>query len=218
MEKAIFAFKRHPSRAMADFEDYYVNRHAALGRTLLRCSSGYRVNITHAENGPDAYTEQWLHKVTDILDPLTAYGSMEDFEMVLADDRDLFAGFELYVVEREEEVVPGIAPPFVQGAMTPGGKTISAFADAVALPPVPAGARRVIDNHVCCKLGFTAAGLIERKSSEVAVFRMCWAEDGGSIEGPGAALVNEYRQLEEPAPGWHRVCIRAPESDAGAGQ
>ena len=203
MEKTIFLFTRHPGRTPADFAEHYITHHAVLGRTLTRCLTGYAVNLNEGEGWPDAVTEHWCPSAMDLLTPLKAYATMADFETVLADDRTMFAGFALYVVDREVEVVAAEPLPFVVGEETGECKTVSMLASADALPPPPPGARRVVDSHVSYRLAYDEA--LRRMApvpSDIAVFRMAWGPDGAALGGEDSLLVREYRQIAPPAPGW----------------
>lgn len=202
MEKTIFLFRRKASRSPADFKQHYVRAHAPLGARLTRCLLGYTVNIAQTEGGPDAVTEHWLPRAMDLLTPDVAYATREDFQQVVDDDRTLFDGFELYVVDRETCVVPGDPPAAPLGEASPGVKAVWLLADAGQAPPPPAGARRVVDNRVRCKLVFAADGARIEAPAEFALIRMAWAADLASL-GAAAAdalVVEEYRFL--PAPAW----------------
>ena len=202
MEKTIFLFTRHPGRTRADFAEHYVTHHAVLGRTLVRCAVGYSVSLNEREGWPDAVTEHWCTCAMDLLTPLKAYASQEDFETVLADDRTMFAGFELHVANREVEVVPAAPLPFIAGEPTGEFKTVTMLASADDLPPPPPGARRVVDSHVSHKLVHAGEGRFEAVPSDIAVFRMAWGPDAASLGTPGSLLVREYCQIAAPAPGW----------------
>ena len=202
MEKTVFLFRRKASRTRAGFRRHYIETHAPLGARLTRCLLGYTVNIVETEGGPDAVTEHWLPAAMDLLTPETAYASREDFEAVVADDRSLFDSFELYVVDREVEVVPGDPSNTRPGQASPGVKLIWFYADASQAPPPPPWARRVVDNHVREKLVFAEEGGRKAIAPEFSLIRMAWAQDPATVgSGADAALVvTEYRQI--PAPAW----------------
>jgi hypothetical protein len=202
MEKTIFLFRRKASRSPADFRRHYVQAHAPLGARLTRCLLGYTVNLVETPGGPDAVTEHWLPRAMDLLTPEVAYATQEDFQQVVADDRTLFDGFDLYVVDQETYPVPGepLAAPF--GHATPEAKAIWLYPDAAAAPAPPSGARRVVDNRVRCKLVFAEDGRRAEVGSEFALIRMAWAADLARL-GPAVAdalVVAEHRFL--PAPAW----------------
>ena len=200
MEKTIFLFRRKASRSRDDFKQHYIHAHAPLGARLTRCLLGYTVNIVATEGGPDAVTEHWLPKATDLLTPTVAYATPEDFQQVVADDRTLFDGFGLYVVDRETYVVPGAPLDGPLGQATPEAKIVWFYRDADQAPPPPAGARRVVDNRVRCKLVFTEDGARAEVAPEFALIRMAWAPDLAQLGAAAhdALVVEEHRMLTPP--------------------
>lgn len=201
MEKTVFLFRRKASRSRADFRQHYIHAHAPLGARLTRCLLGYTVNIVGAEGGPDAVTEHWLPKAMDLLTSDVAYATPEDFQQVVDDDRTLFDGFDLYVVDLETEVVADASPDGPLGQATAGTKAVWLIADAARAPAPPAGASRVVDNRVRCKLVFTETGARAEVAPEFGLIRMAWAHDLAQLgDTEGALVVEEYRML--PAPTW----------------
>jgi hypothetical protein len=199
MEKTIFLFRRHKARSPDNFAAHYIGNHAPLGARLTRCLRGYTVNIVDGEGGPDAITEHWVDRASDLLTPEIAYATTADFQAVVADDRSLFDGMaELYVAV--EEIVHGGAPLDVPlAAPTPETKVVWFFADADAAPPIPAAARRVVDNRIGYRLVFTERGR-EKVASEIGLIRMAW---GPGLPGSGPDLakgtvVREYRFIAAP--------------------
>ena len=201
MEKTIFLFQRNPNRDREDFAEHYINVHAMLGRTLTRSLRGYTVNIVKAEGGPDAVTEHWVTKASDLYTPDIAYASKEDFEKVLVDDRTMFSGYELYVVNEEVEVVGGepLDSPLYEA--TPEVKAVWLYRDAADVPPPPPGARRVVDNRVMDQRTTTDGKGWTISAPDYQVIRMAWASDLDKL-GPtvsDALVVEEYRQIPPQA-------------------
>jgi hypothetical protein len=200
MEKTIFLFRRHPDRSREDFARHYVTSHAPLGARLTRCLQGYTVNIVEDGGGWDAVTEHWLPAAMDIMTPDIAYATPEDFQAVLKDDRTLFDGtLNLYVATAETWPVPGEPRDAPMGTQTPEIKLIWFYPDASAVPPPPAGARRVVDNRIGYRMGIVGESLAP-SPSDIAVIRMAWAP---SVEALGSAAadaiaVREYRFIAAP--------------------
>ena len=201
MEKTIFLFHRKKERSPEDFARHYIEQHAPLGARLTRCLLGYTVNIVQTEAGPDAITEHWLPAAQDLLTPGKAYATRQDFEAVVADDRSLFDGFELYVVVKETYPVPAqpLDAPLAQ--MTPETKLVWMYSDAKAAPSPPAGARRVVDNHLGYKLVYEGTAR-KKVAPEFQLIRMAWASSLDRIgsAASNAIIVKEYRFI--PAPIW----------------
>ena len=201
MEKTVFLFRRHPSRDREDFGRYYIQKHAPLGVKLTRCLLGYTVNLVETEGGPGAITEHWVPEALDILTPEKAYATREDFEEVLHDDQNLFAGFELYVVDQEVEAAPGKPIEAPLGQPTPGTKLVWFIADPVTAPPPPTGALRVVDNRVRHKLVHDGNGAWKEIAPEFKLIRMAWTSDVDQI-GPAASdalIVKEHCFIRAPA-------------------
>jgi hypothetical protein len=200
MEKTIFLFQRKRQRSPADFARHYIEQHAPLGARLTQCLLGYTVNIVSTEGGPDAITEHWLPAAMDLLTPDKAYATREHFEAVVADDRSLFDSFQLYVIVEETYPIPGEPLDTPLGQVTPETKLVWMYQYAEA-PPPPAGARRVVDNHVGYKLVYEGK---ERKrvAPDFQLIRMAWAPSLDSIGSAAseAILVKEHRFI--PAPRW----------------
>lgn len=201
MEKTIFLFRKHPDRSDADFARHYIHNHAPLGARLTRCLLGYTVNIVEKPGGPDAVTEHWLPQAKDLFTPDVAYATREDFEAVVADDRTLFGGFDLYIVV--EETYPVEAEPLDAPAAqrTPEAKVIWLYPDAASAPPPPPGARRVVDNRVGSKLVYEGATRVS-VAPDIGLIRMAWGPDASALAAaaPGAIPVAEHRFI--PAPLW----------------
>lgn len=200
MEKTIFLFERHPDRSKPDFDRHYIENHAPLGTRLTRCLRGYSVNLVDGEGGPDAVTEHWLDNATDLLTPEIAYATREDFEAVVADDRSLFSGSTLYVVDAETYPVDNGALVSPLGQQSPGVKLFWFYRDAASAPPPPSGACRVVDNKVAYRLVFED-GTRKRVPAEFGLIRMAWALEAQNVEGAESALkTREFRFV--PAPHW----------------
>lgn len=202
MEKSIFFFRRNSDRTPENFARHYITNHAPLGKKLTQGLRGYTVNIVHGDQFPAAVTEHWVTPdVMHLLTPARAYKSMEDFQQVLADDQSLFGGFDLYVVTREEAIVPGPPIDFPLEQRTPGTKLIQTFADANNLPQPPSGAYRVVDNLVDHQLVMTENYDWIRADPAAQVIRMAWFADVKMMgEEAGDALsASEYRFISAPS-------------------
>ena len=202
MEKAIFLFTRHAARSREDFAAHYVNHHAVLGRRLTRSLIGYSVNIVRNGDWPDAMTEQWVRSVMDLLNPAISYATSEDFNTVREDDRTLFDGFRLYVVNAEHVVVDGHPPTTQLGLRSPMRKVIWRYAMNSRLPPPPPWAVRVVDNCVKCELVHARDRAWSSHAADVAVFRMAWTRDQDTVIDDADLVVDEYRQLQAPDSFW----------------
>ena len=211
MEKTIFLMKKNPARTDADFADHYIHHHAPLGKKLTTNLKGYTVNIVQnkAAGDPNAVTEHWVPRATQLLTPYIANATKEDFKQVLVDDQSLFAGFDLYVVQKEQVVLAGDALPSPLGEETPEVKTILFYPSASGLPAAPKGARRVVDNFVSHKLVYANVSynqmnmpFWEKAPSDVAVFRTVWSKAPIKADGARSLALKEYRQIVAPAAGW----------------
>ena len=201
MQKTIFLFTRKSTRSREGFGQHYIDNHAPLGKRLTRGLLGYTVNLVEGREWPDAVTEHWVAAATDIVTPTIAYASPRDFEEVLADDRSLFDGFELYVISGERELVTAPILDTPLGQLTPEGKAVFMFADADHLPAPPA-ARRVVDNFVSHKLVNGDGGSWQAFPSDIAVFRMAWGISYGEDCPDDCLSLKEYRQLSAPGSNW----------------
>jgi hypothetical protein len=200
MEKTVFLFNRHPERSRENFAHHYIHNHAPLGARLTRSLRGYTVNIVETSDGPDAVTEHWLSAASDLLTPSIAYATQEDFEAVVADDRTLFSDSVLYVVVEESYPAGDKDPAEAPGTATPGLKLIWLCRSADEAPPVPTGARRVVDNRVGYRLTFED-GERKRVEPDHAFIRMAWVdhiEDIGE-RAKGALVTREFPFIEAPS-------------------
>jgi hypothetical protein len=198
MEKTIFLFQRHRDRTREDFARHYINAHAPLGARLTRSLLGYTVNLVENEPGPDAITEHWLAKATDLLTPDIAYATREDFDAVVADDRTLFSDSVLHVVVAETYPITAELKAAPLGTQTPEIKAIWLYADASKAPPPPTGARRVVDNRVGYKLVFEN-GKRNQVAPDYELIRMAWADNKTAFgDTANAIIVKEYRFITAP--------------------
>lgn len=200
MEKSIFFFRRNPDRSPGEFDQHYINNHALLGKRLTRCLLGYTVNLLGGEGYPAAVTEHWVPYVMDLLTPKIAYETMDDFNVVLADDQSMFSGYELYVVKGESQIVGGPIPPAPLETATPGIKLIERFADATRLTQPQPGAVRVVDNAVSHKLIMGDDFIWKCSEPEFGIVRMSWFTDRNAIGeiGENDWLMQEYRFIAPP--------------------
>ena len=202
-EKMIYLFHRRDEWSREHFQLHYVETHAQLGLRWTRNLLGYSVNLIQTPSHTDALTEQWVPTAMDMLDAKNSYASPEDFAHVAADRiSDGKTGY--YVVQ--ETVLKGAPQSTPLFQQTPGVKVIWSYSDAAKLPPVPSGATRVVDNRVTRKLDNTLSTedkpVWRAVPSDVAVFRMAWAdklEDLGKPESyADAMIVREYRFRASP--------------------
>lgn len=202
MEKTVFLFRRHPERSPEDFARHYTEVHAVLGRQLTRCLLGYTVNIVQSGAPPEAITEHWVRVAGDLFDPEVAYASMEDYQVVVDDDDNLFDGFDLYIVDEEQVIVAGEPLDAPIGEVTPECKVIWLYPAGHEIAPPPIGACRVVDNRVRERWVVSADGMLAT-ASDISVIRMAWAPELEHFGGLGsdARVVKEYRQI--PAPEWN---------------
>lgn len=197
MEKTIFLFRRHADRTREDFAEHYTTVHAVLGRILTKSLKGYTVNLVRNRDWPDAVTEHWANMAFEIYTPSIGYDTKADFEKVLVDDRTMFSGYELYIVAREDVVIDGQLPAFVQGELTPLVKAVWLYRTASDVPPPPPGALRVVDNRIKDRRKASGDGWWVSSAPDYQVIRMAWApeeEDLGDAAAD-AIIVHEYRQI-----------------------
>lgn len=197
-EKIVFLYHHREDWSREHFQLHYVETHAPLGLKYTRNLLGYTVNVVRTQGGPDTITEQWVPTVNDLFDPKNSYASPEDFAKVTADRISDGKG-KYYVVE--EKVLRGAplsAPLFKP---TPGVKVVWRYRDASQIPPPPPGATRVVDNRVV-RMFVTGdkPGAEKNLPSDVAVFRMAWANSLADLGGSAAdaLVVTEHRFRASP--------------------
>lgn len=201
MEKTIFLFTRKATRSRKDFGKHYIGNHAPLGRRLTRGLLGYTV-----KSGPE---QRLAGRIDGALGPRRD-GPSDAFECLRSTTG--FRGgsrrrhltlrwISLYVVTAEKEIVSGELLDSPLGELTPECKAVWTFHDASALPQAPRKARRVVDNFVSYELVHTGNGKWEKRAADVAVFRMAWTS-GPNGPNDECMIVDEYRQIPCPPPGW----------------
>lgn len=193
MEKLVFVFRRKPEANREDFFAHYLNNHAPLGMRVVRGLAGYTVNHLTTEAEFDAVTEIWTPSAEEF-----AGGARRDDEgsrAIIADHRFFMGPQDSYQVD--ERIVRDGALTGPLGEPSPSVKAVSFFRKGETLPEPPAGAHRVVDNHVLRAI-YLKDQSVERTpglESDLAVIRTVWAE---TLEALGdvpkdTALLREYR-------------------------
>jgi hypothetical protein len=190
MDKLVFLFQRKAGLTHDEFADHYLNVHALLGQRLTVTMAGYTVNIVDGGSGDDidAITEIWTASTADFFDPSKSFATPEDAAELMADHDSFIGPYDAYVVD--ERIVRGGPPDGPIGARASGVKVVSLHRDAAAVPDPPAGATRVVDEHVL--QGITP------DAPPLALIRSVWAPDLDALGAfpPRSFVVGEYRRLE----------------------
>lgn len=199
MEKLVFVFRRKPEATREDFFAHYLDNHSPLGLRVVKGLAGYTVNHLSTEAEFDAVTEIWTPSAAAFTG-----GPPQDDEgsrAIIADHVSFMGPQDSYQVD-ERVVRDGVLTGPLGPAASPGAKAVSFFRRGETLPEPPAGAYRVVDNHVLRPI-YLKDRPATAGESDLAVIRTVWAdtrEELGELP-PGSALLREYRfrLVAEPA-------------------
>lgn len=190
MEKLVFLFRRKAGAAREDYFRHYITNHSPLGLKHQQGLDAYTVNLLELPADFDVVTEIWTPVIAEFfgMDKQRSAGE----ELIVQDHMSFMGPQDTYAVE--ERVVRDGALTSPLGTPSPGAKVVSLHRRGEALPEVPPGAHRVVDNVVLRTI-LLADQLVEPDASDIAVIRTSWADSLDAL-GPlpdGAVSVREYR-------------------------
>ena len=199
-DKTISVFTRGPkSVSRATYQQKYLELHTFIGMAYTPNIIGYTVNLTTSEGGPDAITELWVPSWTKLFSEPWKPFLLEDKARIEADRRNWYdVTSQNFVVE--EKVVKG-EPLGLEPGRTPGVKLVWLFRRGEAVPPIPRGASRVVDNRVLHNpASMGADGTWQDGDSDIVLIRMAWAKDLAEIGPASAGAIVAYEWRNRPSP------------------
>lgn len=190
MEKLVFLFRRKPGAMREAYFHHYITDHSPLGLKHQQGLDAYTVNLLESPADFDVVTEIWTLVIAQFFGAGKQRSAGE--ELIVQDHKSFMGPQDTFAVE--ERVLRDGALTSPLGAPAAGAKVVSLHLRGEALPEVPPGAHRVVDNLVLRTI-LLADQLVEPDASNIAVIRTSWADSLEAL-GPlpgGAVSVREYR-------------------------